>query len=64
MIALIFIIESVDKLIGISKFSNDPMTYTNEYRNDTQCLRCIYFGKNSSMTFNSAFEFMNEKQVN
>ena len=67
LIALIFIIESFDKLLQINqtrKYSNDPLTYVKEYNNDTDCFRCLYTGfKNDTILKNVSLEFLNEKQV-
>lgn len=67
LIALIFIIESVDKLIAIKnikKFSNDPFNYVNDYTKSTACLRCVYSGPvNSTFSLNVTLDSLNEKQV-
>lgn len=46
LIALIFVKESVDKLLKIResyRFTNNPYLYTNEFNeNSTSCFRCIH----------------------
>ncbi len=69
LIALIFIIESVDKLIDIKKFkkfSSDPFNYISDYNNKTNCLRCVFTGAagaNKTISLNVSLDSLNQKQV-
>ena len=44
LIAIIFIKESIFKLLEINKnyqYTNDPMVYANEFGANDECLRCV-----------------------
>ena len=70
LIAMIFIKESVFKLLEIGKNSHylsDPIICKNQYTNSTNCLKCVYVGKDLNQTVITGhsvnFSNLNQQEV-
>ncbi len=66
LIAIIFIKESIFKLIEINKgyrSSSNPLDYSKEYAQNFNCLRCVQVTENGSLTTNTTgLEFLSESE--
>lgn len=67
LIAIIFIKESIFKLIDINKIkhsSNDPMEYFLEHNQNPDCFHCVRLADNGTLVENqTGTELLNEIQV-
>jgi hypothetical protein len=54
LIAIIFIHESLDKLLRIKKnykFSNNPYVYSQDYDDNSTCFRCAHLDPRNMTTY-------------